>query len=856
MIFSRRWVWPVGVWLLLCASAAPAARADEKGSQRVSVLIPFKPMRGHGGPLVQVRFNESVSGTFLVDTGATDCHITDSLAKKLGLRRAPVRDEAGHEYIADGYKNLYFAYVKQMQIGPLVLKDASFLVMDDRDRLGSDEEPIDGLIGTTVLAQFALILDAPQRRIVLISPGGLSDEEIRRIGFGGDPVVKMEKVERPFKTAFDQSGSYVATVELRGENRSEREKFVVDTGADDLSLSYDAAKKLGLVPLDKSTASTFYGSFVTNLARVPAVDIGGLVLRDCPVSFPGDNEKIIEPLLGQTVLAYCVSLFDLPARKLYLKPVLPPLAPDPGTPPDPQRVNKARLREVAEIPDSGYFPAWDTGASRSGEKKPAPDEIEWDTPARIEALQKGMKNEPGDAERWIELGALYDDDGEKEKAREAFERAAALFREQSKAKPGDAGLLARLSLALGYADQDAEAEAVARQATALAPNEPRAWIALGWALHSRASRALTGESSAVDISNDLREYQALIARLRRDKPGPAVIGEVEALLKQAREQFDRAVAVAPQSSEAYAARAEFIENVGLGISAPLKEARGGSVNLYAEMYPPEYHADLEQAARFKPDDADVLREAALAAARIPVLRNEKNLDFRPSRFFGSLPKRYREAAQDKIKRLTELSKDPDKNKAARALEALGVVQRAVLRDDALAEATLRQALALDPTRARATHTLAWILTAKGRNAELADLLTARLSSADTVQNRLLLARTLGKLGQWDQAAGHLEAALKLRPDDYSTNIALAALSLRQSDSRPGAMAQAGNCLLKAQQALGNHPGPTRKREFALLTSIYLGLTGKPGPAKQKVLEVLNDDRSDTDAREILAALML
>ena len=828
--------------LPLCLVACRPALAGT----RTSIVIPFTPMNGHGGPLVQVRLNDRETATFLLDTGAAGCVISDTLAHKLGLKQAPVRGRFGAGMEDEAGKPIQFVSIKKFQMGGGVFKDGAFVVMDHRDLFKLSEQGLDGLIGATLLEQFALLVDGPQHRLALISPGGLSDEEIRFMGFGGCPALKLKSADSFFfQDAYSRDASFLVSMDLRNGDKKSRQDIIVDTGAGDTSLSFGTAKDLGLIATDKNGAQTLYGSYLSDIARVGGINLGPLSLSDFTVSYPSMDEAVVPPLLGEDILANCVCVFDFPKNKLYLKPVLPPLAPTTG-PLDKDHVDMGRLREAAHVPYPAYEKAW--GSASSAEAV--------DRPARIADGLKGMKDDDGDAEAYGKIGELYDDDRQPDKARAAFEKAAGCYQARVKAAPKDAALLAKMAEALCRAGRAPEAEAAARSATVLAPQEPKAWIALGRVLHAESLRRLTGRDRAADIGGDFTEYQALIARLLKDRPTPAASAEASALAAQARAAFDKAVALAPADAAVYQARADFIESNGLGLAAPLRELRGERFNVLREMYTDLYFADVEQVARLKPDDPEALRDAAVRDADIPAERGDKGLDDRESKFFHSLPRAFREAAQAKMDRLAVLGKSADAAKAAPALEALGEVQHTVLRDDVLAEATLRQALALDPARSRAVYVLAGILTDDRRYEDLAALLTDQLTRVNTVQDRLLLARTLDKQELMEEAQAQAQEAWRLRPGDAETNLCLAAILLRRSGEDPQRLGQAGKRLQAAASALGDHPERAQASRYAVLHGIFLGLSGDPDAAEKETLQVLGQNRTDTSARDVLAALVL
>ena len=464
----------------------PGVRIAHAGgpTPRASIIIPFTPMNGHGGPLVQVRLNDRETATFLLDTGAETCLISDTLVRKLGLGQSPARDRFGREYTDGEGKPVRFVSVKKFQMGGGIFKDGSFIVTDHRDLFKLSEQGLDGLIGATLLEQFALLVDGPQHRLALISPGGLSDDEIKFMGFGACPPLKMKSENSFFfQDAFSRMASFLVSLDLHNGEKKSRLEMIVDTGAADTSLSFGAARDLGLTASDKSGTQTLYGSYLSNIARVNALGLGPLSLSNFPITYPSRDEALVPPLLGEDVLANCICVFDFPKNKLYLKPVLPPLAT--AGPLDKAHVDRERLREAAHVPYPGYEKAWGAVSSL--------DAV--DTSARIAAGEKALKGDSGDAEAYAKIAELYADDRQPDKAREAFSKAAECYAAQVKAAPKEASLLAKMAEVLCRAGRETEAEAAARRATVLAPQEPKSWIALGRVLHTESLLRLTGQSS-------------------------------------------------------------------------------------------------------------------------------------------------------------------------------------------------------------------------------------------------------------------------------------------------------------------------------------------------------------------------
>lgn len=96
----------------------------------------------------------------------------------------------------------------------------------------------------------------------------------------------------------------------------------------------------------------------------------------------------------------------------------------------------------------------------------------------IAHCRKALLTDPDNASAHNDLGVLYLNDGQMEKARAEFERAAGL-------QPGMAMAHINRSFALLALDRPGDAEASARKALEIAPNDRRANLLLGWSLRAQ-----------------------------------------------------------------------------------------------------------------------------------------------------------------------------------------------------------------------------------------------------------------------------------------------------------------------------------------------------------------------------------
>jgi len=98
-------------------------------------------------------------------------------------------------------------------------------------------------------------------------------------------------------------------------------------------------------------------------------------------------------------------------------------------------------------------------------------------------------------------------------------------------------------------------------------------------------------------------------------------------------------------------------------------------------------------------------------------------------------------------------------------------------------------------------------------------------------------------------------ALKLDPNDFTANLAEAALLMkRRLDA--STLNSAYRFLARAEQALKkeNKDSDMRFVQLSLTSSIYYALRGDPDRARQLLRGVLESDKNNEEAREILNAL--
>jgi tetratricopeptide (TPR) repeat protein len=549
-----------------------------------------------------------------------------------------------------------------------------------------------------------------------------------------------------------------------------------------------------------------------------------------------------------------------------------------------QQIDREKLRRVARFPDLsvnvGFGLSLRRGLILSLAEKP-------DTRAEIAALQKAMKRDASDAERYYRLGLLYSQAAEERKSalttkaqttqgirlevraldaperldharsEQAIARSVQLYRQRVKSRPRNGRLLAQFGEALSASSKQAEAERVLRQAVEVAPREWRAWVALGIFLSGRRDKVLLGDVETRDTT-DLEVLVQRFAQLLQKKPSPEQIEKSQKLADEARHCFDRAVAVAPREPQVYVRRATFgsLEGILQSVVHALGgEPRNSPTTFFGAMLSPDRLADWRQVARLSPHDFDTIGAVALVdVVSLLIQREPQSNPFEDPDVWETLPEKTQRSVREAVAKLARLAQSKETHPAAGASTVQGLLQTMIMRDDPGAEASFRRAISLEPSREQAWDLLTQLLNNdEDRYDDEIALCKERLKRNDSARGRMLLARAYQEGNQLGDAEEQVQAALRLAPDDFTANLALAVLLIKRSEDA-GVLSRVRELLTKAGAALGASPDPKDWADHAVTWGICLALSGDPGSARQQLNHVLECDKGNEQAKVALAAL--
>jgi tetratricopeptide (TPR) repeat protein len=509
-------------------------------------------------------------------------------------------------------------------------------------------------------------------------------------------------------------------------------------------------------------------------------------------------------------------------------------------------VDREKLRQAMHLPSAQVFCGY--GVSRHGQFA-SPADFTTPQPEKIAALEKELKGDAGDAERYCRLADLYFQARQPARGKEARRKAVALLREQLAQHPEDPSCLLYLADVLQDPDGIKEAESLARRVIDRRPKDPHAWLLLGEILDSRSWFVITGGDSSKHLvtADPARAIQAA-------RPAPKQAAAARRYHQEAMSCFDRAVALAPHSAEAYRRRGASRYHYGF-LEYGLRLSEGEKIDTSEAFLGREALPDLRKAVDLDGQEyvglgMFVMQE--LTAELVDRARANPSTK-QPEKVIDALSAACRKRLRGDLAVLEKGLQNPDRHKAAEAAEVLGLFQYLLLGDSATAEKTLRRGLQHDPSRTTSWELLASILAGGREYRKLADLCRDRLTQQDSACNRVLLAKAYDYLNQPGKAEEVLRAGLERDPSSFPLELALADLLLMRGDDE--SVRQAGGLLHKMEQEKPPVAGdPLQWANYTFAWGVYFGLIGDGERARRWLQEVEKHDPHYANIHEALKAL--
>lgn len=508
-------------------------------------------------------------------------------------------------------------------------------------------------------------------------------------------------------------------------------------------------------------------------------------------------------------------------------------------------VDKEKLRRAVSLPEVSFIFGY--GMNGWGEFVSTADL--GPQPEKIAEIEKQLKGDAADAERYCRLASLYVRAGQSDKSTEFCRKAEALLRKQLAVCPKNFACRLRLAEVLERQKKRAEAEELLRRVVEDCPDDWRAWQALGQFLSDKARRTLLNGMAFSATGPD-----RLLQTLRAASPTPERIASWRQDCKKVDACFHRAIDLAPRVPEVYLTRGTASWNDSL-LNCGLRLYNGEKADFTVAMLAPEARPDLRRAVDLNPknymcigfiDWMDAMADAYEYSAQNPSAKQ-------PEQMLDVLSEATRQRVREHMARLAEEMEQSDKPKAAEAAEVLVYLRIMLLKDIPDTKTILRRSIELDPSRNAPWEMLIAALLASNQMEKAAELCRQHLKHKDSARNRLLLAKAYAELDRLDKAEEVIRVGLEREPDDFLLNLTLMDLLLIRG--RDDDLRQAGQTLRKIEK--DRHPGTgndNRWTNFRFACGIGCGLNGEVKQAREWLEEVHKRKPQYPHLQEALKAL--
>lgn len=505
-----------------------------------------------------------------------------------------------------------------------------------------------------------------------------------------------------------------------------------------------------------------------------------------------------------------------------------------------EEVDRGALQRAALLPSVGPD-GWYYVTEIDGRIHPGGSQL---SQVSVSDLRERAAAHPDDATVWLDLSDAYRRDRNPGPARATLARAIALLRNDVEGEQDtqDGLPLARLGLALFAAGAD-DAGATIQSAKKAARN--------GWAGHAAEAEVIVLRAASKRAGTRFRTVNEMSRWLEAHPSDASALDR--ATLQMAADLYDVAV--------------EELETAGaLGpAAASVYSGRGRLFALMHHVLNAAGHPDV--AAGFARRSATDGRNALTMRESDPYVRTLITLDDAMSAPRGAdgvrqvlhvdaLSKEAQTLVASDIAELERLTAATDTQRSSRAFEGLACVRWFIYRDRAATVKALRASVQADPHNTSAWNAFVMVVAGTLDHEQLVEIGRDWVAAHDCVRSRIVLAKALTRMDDYEEAEEHWRVAHALRPRDFDTNAGLAVLVLKRAQTDED-LAEARARLDAAASALLTEQGETNQSRFlvwSIADAVARGLSGDVDGAERVTRRLHESYGQLSEAGQILSAL--
>jgi tetratricopeptide (TPR) repeat protein len=514
--------------------------------------------------------------------------------------------------------------------------------------------------------------------------------------------------------------------------------------------------------------------------------------------------------------------------------------------PVPQASSKAELKRLARFPKVEFAPPLHFDR-RSGFIV-FPD-LPTATTAATEILAD-VKGEPSEASKFLEVGRLLEAHGDFSLALKYCARAADLYRKAIELEPNSAGDLAGLAQALASLGRGIEAETYLQKALSVSREKLETQLAVAFVYQERAWQSVAGNERLFSGSTFLENMAELLA----DPPEPVRILEAQRFLGLAQTAVERSAGNTNAPAKAQWQRATFLsfQAAMTELFRQTQASESKMVEIRKKLFNESAIAALRSAAKRESGDPAILTATLFAS----ILGDTYRLNGSDNLFLESVWPRLTPTARAEVRQycgILESIAESGSEESAAAAEFLGCVQIYVLHDFSGARRSFSQAVLRHPRRHRSWDLLVFASAMTKDPEDLLETCQSRFDSIPDARSSVFLAKAYDRNSDSARAELTCLAALAVHQNDFLLNLSLAALLLKR-DNAEDSLWRVPDLIKKAEKQVFTGSSAQKRLDFALLKSIFLGLSNKPAEARAALEPFANGRTPPTEIQEILRVL--